>query len=107
MAIVNRAQALAIRKERVRKARLMADYTQEGLAAAVTEATGTKVTRQAIIEVEKGRIDLDTYLVEAIAELCDVTMDFLTGRTGTMELNRPTRPYIKSPRRDYALANAS
>lgn len=93
---VNRAQALAIRKERVKKARQWAEYTQQGLADAVTDMTGSKLTRQTVIDVEKGRIDLDTYLVEAIAEICGVSMDFMTGKVDTIELRRAKGVYATS-----------
>ncbi len=85
---MNRAQALAIRKERVKKARQWAGYTQQGLADAVTNMTGSKLTRATLIAVEKGRSDLPTYQVEAIAELCGVSMDFMTGKVDTIEVRR-------------------
>ena len=93
---MNRNEALAIRKERVKTARQFGGYTQEELADAVTKVTGTKLTRQAVIDVEKGRDDLETYQTEAIAELCGVSMDFLTGKSDTIEMRRAKGVWLTS-----------
>lgn len=93
---MNRAQALAIRKVRVKKAREFADLTQQELADAVTAMTETKLTRQSVIDVELGRKDLPTHQVEAIAEICDVPMGFMTGETDTLELKRARGLYLGS-----------
>jgi hypothetical protein len=86
---MNRTEALTIRKDRVRKARDVAGYTQLGLAQLMKNALGGHFSYKIYRSVEEGTRDLYLYEAVTFVKLTGSTLQFLTGESSTIDVNEP------------------
>lgn len=95
---MNRAEALAIRSERVKRARKFAGYTQKSIAHAMRERLGEDdFSYKMYLKIEKGERDLSLREADVFMDLTGATKEFLTGDSDIITLNRPTGLYLGSP----------
>lgn len=76
---------LEIRRERVRRARKFAGYTQEGMAEALKEELGGEFSYSTYRDIEDGIRDFRLYEARSFLKLTGATMEFLTGESPTIE----------------------
>ena len=85
--------------KRIKMARCGADLSRDELASEVSLRIGKTVSDELIRRIETGERDVELSIIEAVSDVTGEPMSWLT--------NGATRPYVKSPRRDLALASAS
>lgn len=93
----------------LREAMTRRDHSYREAATAMGVASGT------VVNWSKGWVEKSPRLQHwrPLADYLEVPMPVILGWLGLLtaeqaeKLNGATRPYIKSPRRDFALANAS
>lgn len=92
------SEELAVRSSRVTAARKAAGYrSQEKFAAAMFKVLGGGFSFKMYRYVEEGRRDLSIREAQAFMRLTGATLEFLTGQTGTIDVNEARGVYIGSP----------
>lgn len=85
--------------KRIKMARCGADLSRAELAVEVSLRIGRTISDELIRRIEIGDRDVEFGIIEAVSDVTGEALSWLT--------DGATRPYVKSPRRDLALANAS
>ena len=95
--IVNREDELALRSDRITRARKAAGYkSQEKFAAAMSRALGEDFSLKVFRAVEDGRRDLTIREAQVFARLTGTTLEFLTGESGTIDVTRAKGVWLTS-----------
>lgn len=94
---MNREDELALRSDRITRARKAAGYkSQEKFAIAMSRALGVDFSLKVYRSVEDGKRDLTIREAQAFERLTGATIEFLTGEIGTIDVTRATGVYTTS-----------
>lgn len=91
------SEELAIRKDRVRRARKAADYSSQAkMAEAMSKMLGEGFSLKMYRHVEDGKRDLTIREARAFMYLTGATLEFLTGQTSTIDISEAKGVWLAS-----------